>query len=71
MVEKGTTHGTVTDIDGKFSIQTQHPDAVLVFTFIGYEQQEHKASARMQITLHENSTDLEEVVVTGMNSIDK
>lgn len=71
VVEKGTTHGTVTDIDGKFSIQTQHPDAVLVFTFIGYEQQEQKASARMQITLHENSTDLEEVVVTGMNSIDK
>ena len=35
IVEKGTTNGTVTDIDGKFSLEVA-PDAVLTISFIGY-----------------------------------
>lgn len=35
VVEKGTTNGTVTDIDGKFSLEVA-PDAVLTISFIGY-----------------------------------
>ena len=39
VVEKGTTNGTVTDIDGKFSLEVA-PDAVLTISFIGYISKE-------------------------------
>lgn len=37
---KGTTNGTITNIDGKFSISVPNSKSVLVFTFIGYSKQE-------------------------------
>ena len=39
VVEKGTRNGTVTDIDGNYSLSTA-PNAVLVFSYIGYASQE-------------------------------
>ena len=59
-----TTNGTVTDIDGKFSISV--PDgAELIFVSIGYKDLTVKASPVMNITLQEDSQMLEETVVTG------
>ena len=43
VVEKGTTNGTVTDIDGKFSLEVA-PDAVLTISFIGYRPGTRKNS---------------------------
>ncbi len=64
VMEKGTTNGTVTDIDGKFHLVTK-PGAVLVISYVGYKTQELPAIANMQIKMSENSNDLNEVVVTG------
>lgn len=64
---KGTTTGTVTDIDGKFSIQI--PDnAVLIISYIGYTSQEIEVTnpqTPLNIVLKEDSQELEEVVVVG------
>ena len=64
ILEKGTTNGCTTDIDGKFSIKTK-TGAYLVVTYVGYETQEVKASANMTIILQENAELVEEVVVVG------
>ena len=67
---KGTKTGTVTNVDGQFTLN----DAVgktLVITFIGYENQEVKAQRTMEIHLQSSSTTIDEVVVTGMQKVDK
>ena len=43
ILEKGTTNGVITDIDGNFSIQTS-PEAILVLSYIGYSTLEKKAA---------------------------
>lgn len=63
---KGTTTGTQTDIDGKFTIQAT-PAQVLVFTFVGMQTQEASASnASISITLKDAAMELEGVVVTAL-----
>lgn len=66
ILEKGTSNGVITDIDGNFNIQT-NPEAVLVFSYIGYSTVEKKASECNGITikLAEDSKLLQEVVVVG------
>ena len=67
VVEKGTTNGVSTDIDGKFSIVAP-ADAVLEFPFIGYLTQEIQLTASEQLLLVQMETDanlMEEVVVTA------
>ena len=70
VIEKGNTgNGTVTDLDGKFSLKVQE-GATIVVTFIGYTTQEIKAQAGapLQISLKEDSQALEEVVVVGFGT---
>ena len=50
VVVKGTTTGTVTDGVGKFSLNVDSPEAVLVFSFIGYVMQEVPLGARLLLT---------------------
>lgn len=64
VVEKGTTNGTVTDIDGKFSIKVKQ-GAQLEFSYIGYNNVTLDAKPVMNVTLSENTKLVEEVVVTG------
>ncbi len=67
IVEKGTANGTITDMDGKFSLKTA-PNATLVISYIGYKTIEMKASevkAGQTITLQENAEMMDEVVVIG------
>lgn len=64
ILEKGTTNGNVTDIDGNFSLSV-NKDAVLVVSYVGYTTLEVKAEPKMKIQLSENSENLEEVVVIG------
>lgn len=64
VLEQGTTNGTITDLDGKFSLQVQS-GATLEFSFMGYERQSQPASSNMNIVLEEDTKALEEVVVVG------
>lgn len=63
---KGSTNGTITDLDGKFSVQAS-PNATLVISFIGYTTQEIKLQGKtnVTVTLTEDSKALDEVVVIG------
>lgn len=66
VVIKGTTNGTVTDLDGKYSLEVPE-DAVLVFTFVGFKTVESPVSGRstIDVTLEEDLGDLDEFVVVG------
>ncbi|MFV0553256.1 MAG: TonB-dependent receptor [Mangrovibacterium sp.] len=66
LVVKGTQQGTLTDIDGKFTIEVTVGQA-LVVSFVGYKTQEVLITdqARLTITLKEDLTELEDVVVVG------
>ena len=65
VMEKGTTNGTVTDIDGNFSLNVK-PGATLVISYVGYETQEVKAgSGAINVTLKEDGHMVNEVVVIG------
>ncbi|MBK6619530.1 MAG: SusC/RagA family TonB-linked outer membrane protein [Saprospirales bacterium] len=61
-------NGTVTDLDGKFSMEVSSEDAVLVFSYIGYLEQEVRVGKQRQfeITLEPDATQLNEVVVTAL-----
>ena len=67
IVEKGTTNGVVTDIDGRFSLNVSSSNAVLIFRFIGYKTQEIEVgnTREFNVVLSENITGLDEVVVVG------
>lgn len=65
VVVKGTTIGTITDIDGHFDLPNVPKDAILIFSYIGYKSQEVKAQENLTIKLYEDNELLEEVVVVG------
>lgn len=70
---KGTSNGTITDIDGNYSISGANSSSVLVFTFIGYKSQEVacKGQHEINVVLAEDSQTLDEVVVVGYGSLSK
>lgn len=68
VLEKGTTNGAITDLDGNFSLNVDQ-NATLVFSYVGYQSQEVKAARQMKLTLQENSKVLDEVVVVGYGSV--
>ncbi|MDR1526002.1 MAG: TonB-dependent receptor plug domain-containing protein, partial [Tannerella sp.] len=73
VVEKGTkSNGTVTDVDGKFSLNILQ-DATLAISYIGYVSQEIAVGNQtyLQITLTEDSKALDEVVVVGYGTVKK
>ena len=63
---KGTTQGTITDLDGKYSFSVAS-DATLVFSYLGYETKEVAVKDRslINVSLKADAQDLEEVVVVG------
>lgn len=65
VLEKGTQNGTITNFDGKFTLDVSSPNAIIVFSYIGFENQELKASAIKKVVLVEDSKALDEVVVVG------
>ena len=64
VMEKGTSNGTISDIDGNFHLKTAS-GATLVISYIGFATQELPASTGMNITMSDNAKELAEVVVTG------
>jgi TonB-linked SusC/RagA family outer membrane protein len=73
IVVKGTTSGTVTDIDGKYSVSVPSNTAILVFSFIGYIPQEVEVGDQnvINIVLDPDKVTLEEIVVIGYGTVKK
>ena len=68
---KGTTNGTITDFDGKFSIPDVPSNATLVVSYIGYLTKEVKTGKDLVIVLEEDNKTLDEVVVIGYGAVRK
>lgn len=65
-MEKGTANGTITDLDGNFSLNVK-AGATLVVSYVGYKSEEVKAEkGPLNITLKEDAKALDEVVVTAL-----
>ncbi|NMB72672.1 MAG: TonB-dependent receptor [Bacteroidales bacterium] len=67
IVIKGTTQGVTSDMNGKYSIVITSPDAILVYSFIGYVTQEVPVSGKntINVALVQEIKELDEVVVVG------
>lgn len=72
VIVKGTTNGTVTDLDGRFSLDAPD-DAILHVTYIGYNPQEVAIKGKniLSIQLIEDTQKLDEVVVVGYGTVKK
>lgn len=72
VMEKGTSNGTATDIDGNFTLNVE-PNATIVVSYIGYDPQEVAVNGKTEIkvTMRENATMLQETVVIGYGSVKK
>ena len=67
VIEKGTTTGAVTDLDGNYKITTKTATPVLVFSYVGYQTKEtHATENIVNIVLEDGAQELGEVVVTAL-----
>jgi TonB-linked SusC/RagA family outer membrane protein len=68
--EKGTTNGVISDVNGKYSLNVQGANSVLVFSFIGYLPEEKAVGSQtvINVSLSEDVKQLDEVVVIGYGS---
>ncbi|WP_216597583.1 carboxypeptidase-like regulatory domain-containing protein [Persicobacter sp. CCB-QB2] len=73
IVEKGTANGTITDFDGNYSMSVSGPDAILLFSFVGYQDTEQQVGSQttMNISMATSVEELSEVVVIGYGSAKK
>ncbi|GAB5554168.1 MAG: TonB-dependent receptor [Saprospiraceae bacterium] len=67
VLEKGTTNGAITGLDGSYSINTSNENSILVFSYIGYETQEVVVGNQsiINITLQDDISLIDEVIVVG------
>ena len=67
VIEKGTTNGTVTDLEGKFKLLLKGSNSVLVFSFVGFETKNVKigSQSKISVVMDESVEELSEVVVSG------
>ncbi|PKQ68475.1 SusC/RagA family TonB-linked outer membrane protein [Labilibaculum manganireducens] len=70
VIEKGTTNGTISNLNGDFSITVSSENATLVFSYIGFNQQEFAIGNKREfnVVMKENMTGLDEVVIVGYGS---
>ncbi len=70
---KGTTMGTVTNLDGNFSLPDAPENAILVFSYMGFRSLEIKVNKQQVISvkLYEDTQALDEVVVIGYGVVKK
>jgi len=73
VVLKGTTVGVITNMDGAFTLEVPNTNAVLVFSFVGFIQQEVKVDGKTQlnVVLEEENLNVEQVVVVGYGTVKK
>lgn len=72
VLEKGTTNGVITDIDGNFALSVS-PKATIVISYVGYAPQEIPLNGRknLKVVLKEDTEMLDEVVVIGYGTMKK
>lgn len=72
ILKKGTTEGTITDVDGKYEIAIEKGD-ILVFSYIGYTSQEvvYKGQAKLDVRMEQDTETLDEVIVVGYGTMKK
>ena len=70
---KGTTNGTVTDLDGNYTLTNVPKDATIVFSMIGYKTQEVKVNGKnvINVVMEDDTQALDEVVVIGYGAVKK
>lgn len=70
---KGTTTGTITDIEGNYRMEVGGPEDVLVFSYIGYITREIRAGSEttLNVAMEEDARQLNEVIVTGYSYVKK
>lgn len=70
---KGTSIGTATDLDGKFSININSPSDVLVFSFVGFLNQEVRVDNQsvVNVVLQSDTKNLSEIIVVGYGEQDR
>ena len=68
VLEKGTTNGVITDFDGNYTIITTKENAVLEFSFLGYQTTEIAVNGqtKINVTLEQGSEALDEIVITAL-----
>lgn len=71
VVVKGTTNGSITDLDGHFNLSDVPSGAVITVSYIGYVSQEKKATTTMEFILKEDNKTLDEIVVVGYGTAKK
>ncbi|MFO7922283.1 MAG: TonB-dependent receptor [Bacteroidales bacterium] len=64
---EGTTIGTITDADGRFTLTTPDPNSILIFSFVGYARQRVPIEGRevLEVTIQEEFRAIDEIVVVG------
>lgn len=69
----GTTHGTVTDLDGNYSIDVDGTESTLKFSYIGFQEQLIKVGSQslINVTMGENISKLDEIVIVGYGTMKK
>lgn len=67
IMEKGTTNGTISDIDGKYTLNVKSPKSVLVISYLGLKTQEVTigSNRKVNVILQDDSELMDEVVVIG------
>ena len=70
VIEVGTTNGTITDVEGRFSLNVSSPTAKLQFRYIGYATKELSLDGKtaLSVVLQEDTKALDEVVVVGFGT---
>ena len=63
VMEKGTNNGTITDIDGNFTLKVSNPKAQVEVSYVGFISQLLNAATTMRIIMEEDTRNLEEIVV--------
>lgn len=73
VIVKGTNNGTSTDFDGNFELQNVEEDAILVFSYVGYQSQEIAVQGResIKVELLSDAQLLDELVVVGYGTVKK
>lgn len=68
IIVKGTSAGTTTDVNGRYTLQVDDDNAILVFSFVGYNEQEISLGGRtvLDVKMQPNMQALEEIVVTAL-----
>ncbi len=73
VIVKGTSKGTVTNMDGMYKLENLKPANILVFSFIGYQNKEVKVLDKevINVTLADDATQLDEIVLIGYDAVKK